>query len=237
MHWALFHGHVNDAQAHEHVEDNGLPARRRPGDNSHLQHLSVIAGGQSELRRHSAEVRRILHAQEEQDVRTVHIQNETTARWWTILAVLLWHSAESPELQLRRPQRLNGSWPASVRYSGQKLWSRLLRDKDLTLDKAIEYYKAAKIVATQSQPWDEDEGRINAVRKASQQGQATMKQASVPLLWPHSRTPVVPGMGENVQLVQPEKQFCMLATGLNVALPFKRPTISLRTTLRENVKS
>ncbi|XP_077508499.1 uncharacterized protein LOC144119850 [Amblyomma americanum] len=58
----------------------------------------------------------------------------------------------------------------------KKLRTRLLRLKDLTPDKAIEYCKAAELTECQSQAWEKDELNLNTVRKKQEEQQGATRK-------------------------------------------------------------
>ena len=57
-----------------------------------------------------------------------------------------------------------------------KLRARLLRERNLTLEKAIEYCKTAEIVESQNQAWEHSEAQLNAVRKKQREPKSSAKK-------------------------------------------------------------
>ncbi|KAL3235474.1 hypothetical protein MRX96_022394 [Rhipicephalus microplus] len=53
------------------------------------------------------------------------------------------------------------------RMADKKLRTRLLREKELTLDKAIEHCKAAKPATSQIQAWEKDEANLKTAQKSN----------------------------------------------------------------------
>ncbi|XP_049269009.1 uncharacterized protein LOC119382232 [Rhipicephalus sanguineus] len=60
-----------------------------------------------------------------------------------------------------------------------KLRARLLREGNLTLEKAIEYCKTAEIVESQNQTWEHSEAQLNAVRKKQREPKSSPKKESM----------------------------------------------------------